>query len=374
MQVFSRARTTPDESVTDGRVPGLPAPRRIVIMRATPGMGDMLCAVPAFRALRTAFPRAHIALITVEWLEPLVRRYTHYIDELIPFPGYPGIPELGFDVCRLPAFFASMHARNFDLAIQMHGNGSISNPFTILLGAKLNAGWYQPGAYCPDQSLFLPYVDDEHEICRQLRLLAHLGIPHRGYHLEFPLYGSDFEELGAITEAACLREGEYVCLHPGATEPARRWCPGSFAAVGDALARQGLQIVLTGTSTELGLAQAVAGAMRSSALNLAGRTGLGTLAALLSRARLVVCNDTGVSHLAAALRVPSVVLFTTTSPERWAPLDSHLHRVVLTSPVADQHRHEHGPQPERTHQMQAVRQVLHHARNLLSTRTERLAK
>ena len=63
-------------------------------------------------------------------------------------------------------------------------------------------------------------------------------------------------------------------------------------------------------------------------IDLAGRTPLGTLAALLSDARLLVCNDTGVSHLADALSVPSVVISTGNNPERWAPIDQHLHRVL----------------------------------------------
>jgi ADP-heptose:LPS heptosyltransferase len=68
--------------------------------------------------------------------------------------------------------------------------------------------------------------------------------------------------------------------------------------------------------------------MRYPSVNLAGQTDLGTMAALLSQASLLVSNDTGVSHLAAALRVPSVILFLASDPRRWAPQDRELHRVV----------------------------------------------
>jgi ADP-heptose:LPS heptosyltransferase len=68
--------------------------------------------------------------------------------------------------------------------------------------------------------------------------------------------------------------------------------------------------------------------MKAPSLNLAGRTSLGALAALLQDTCLLVCNDTGVSHLAAALHVKSVILFTQSDPNRWAPLDRDLHRIV----------------------------------------------
>jgi ADP-heptose:LPS heptosyltransferase len=98
--------------------------------------------------------------------------------------------------------------------------------------------------------------------------------------------------------------------------------------VADALARDGLRIVLTGTRGEAGITARVAGAMREPALDLAGRTSLGGLAALISRARLVVANDTSVSHVAAAMRTPSVIVACGSDPQRWAPLDRELHRVL----------------------------------------------
>jgi ADP-heptose:LPS heptosyltransferase len=85
---------------------------------------------------------------------------------------------------------------------------------------------------------------------------------------------------------------------------------------------------LTGSAAEKELVLAVSRAMKRTALDLSGRTTLGALAALLSQARLLICNDTGVSHLAAALCIPSVVIFLNSDAARWAPLNRELHRVV----------------------------------------------
>ncbi len=307
------------------------SPGRVVIVRALPGLGDLLCTVPALRALRAALPDAHITLVGLPTASGFVQRFDHLLDELLAFPGYPGIPERGYDPARFMAFLREAHARHFDLAVQMHGSGLTSNPFTVLLGAERNAGFYVPGNYCPDAELFLPFDEQESEVLRYIRLVGILGFPSQGEELEFPLHEQDFRDLARIEEARSLRPGEYICVHPGAKDPARRWPPAHFASIADRLSDEGLRVVLTGTESERKLTASVARLMKAKAIDLAGQTGLGALAALLSNARLLVCNDTGVSHLAAALRVPSVVVFTSTDPARWAPLDGDRHRAVLAS-------------------------------------------
>ncbi|MBX6313280.1 MAG: glycosyltransferase family 9 protein [Isosphaeraceae bacterium] len=304
-----------------------PPPRRVAVLRALQ-LGDMLCAVPALRALRAALPGAEIVLIGLPWARAFAERFGGYLDGFREFPGYPGLPERPAQIGRLPSFLAEMQAERFDLAIQMHGSGRISNPLTVLLGARRCAGFYRSGEFCPDPQRFLPWPEHGSEIRRLLELMRHLGAPAQGEHLEFPLRLEDRRALWTIEEARALRPGTYACVHPGASVPGRRWPVDRFAAVADVLAARGLQVVLTGTTAEAGLTRAVARAMRSSCLDLAGRTDLGALGALLSGARLLVCNDTGLSHLAAALRVPSVVISIESDPERWAPLDRARHRVL----------------------------------------------
>lgn len=306
----------------------MPLPQQVAIVRSLPGLGDLLCVVPALRALRRALPEATITLIGLKEAQGFVQRFSSYLDRFLEFPGFPGIPEVPLSPHQIVDFLAQAQQMRFDLALQMHGNGTHINGFTQLLGANQCAGFFPPSQTCPDGDRFLLYPDHEPEIWRHLRLVEFLGIPLQGDHLEFPLTPLDWQELHHLTAAYSLSLGNYICLHPGASVPSRRWSYQQFAQVGDALASQGWQVVLTGTMAEQELTQAVAAAMHFPTINLAGQTALGTVGALLKQARLLICNDTGISHLAAALQVNSVVVFTQSDPHRWAPLDRQQHRVV----------------------------------------------
>src|SRR5205823_3406177 len=221
-----------------------------------------------------------------------------------------------------------VQAERFDLALQMHGNGIVTNPLTVLFGARVTAGFFWPGNYCPDPERFLRLPAEEPETWKLLRLVQFLGMPLEGEHLEFPLLPGDRQELDQISEARTLRARAYVCIHPGARANERRWGAGKFADVCDQLAQRDLQIVLTGSSEEAALAGEVQRTLHAPCINLAGRTSLGALAALLNQCRLLVCNDTGVSHVAAGLQVPSVVILHRSEREGWPPQDRQRHRVV----------------------------------------------
>lgn len=303
-------------------------PERIAVFRALV-LGDMLCMIPAMRALKAAHPQARITLVSLPWAAELVARFPRYFHDFVEFPGFPGLPEREFDVERFPAFMHQMRERQFDLALQMHGSGSIVNPLVLAFDARQAAGFCESENDCPNRETFLRYPQQEHEVLRHLRLLEFLGIPSRGDELEFSITDADRAQLAGVLEAHDVSAGPYVCLHPGARYPSRRWPAERFARVGDALVNDGYTVIITGSPAEAELAASVSQAMTRPHVNLAGRTSLGSLAALLSQARLLICNDTGVSHLAAALRVPSVVVVTGSDPQRWAPLNRRRHRVVM---------------------------------------------
>ncbi|MBD0290624.1 MAG: glycosyltransferase family 9 protein [Thermoleophilia bacterium] len=301
------------------------APRRVAIVRALL-LGDMLCATPALRAFRAGLPEAQITLVGLPWARELAGRLPHLVDDYLALPGFPGLPESEPRIRELPAFLAEAQSRCFDLAVQLHGSGRVSNVLTALLGASRVAAFATRDAFRPDPELTFPYPAHGHEIHRLLALPRALGLEPQGDELEFPVRAEDEAELRSA--APDLASRAYACIHPGARS-ARPWPPDRFAAVADTLAARGLRIVLTGTAAEARVTRAVASAMRRHALDLAGRTSLGALGALVAGGRLLVSNDTGTAHLAAALRTPSVVVVTTSDPERWCPLDGELHRVVV---------------------------------------------
>ncbi|HEX5479477.1 MAG TPA: glycosyltransferase family 9 protein, partial [Dehalococcoidia bacterium] len=248
--------------------------------------------MPALRALRAAAPAAHISLIGLPWASEFCARFPGYIDEFVPFPGYPGLPEQIPELDVIPLFIERMQARRFDLTLQLHGSGAITNPLALMFGAKRTAGFYAPDAFCPDEALFMQYPDDLPERIRLLKLVEFLGDDAGNDRLEFPLTDVDRAELDALgVERA--RSGPVACLHPGARQPVRRWPAAKFATVGDALAERGFAVVITGSAWERSIAEEVQRAMRAPALNLAGLTGLGAAAALLATSRVLICNDTG---------------------------------------------------------------------------------
>ncbi len=157
----------------------------IVIFRALK-LGDLLCSVPAFRALRKAFPQARISLMGLPWSETFVKRYYCYIDDFIHFPGYPGLPEQPVHTDAINAFFYEMKKSRIDLLLQMQGNGSIVNDMLEQLQPRCLAGFCEQGDRRVNTRNFLEYPEGIHEIQRHLALLHHLHIPDDGTHIDFP--------------------------------------------------------------------------------------------------------------------------------------------------------------------------------------------
>jgi ADP-heptose:LPS heptosyltransferase len=300
---------------------------RIAVVRALL-LGDMLCAVPALRALRAGHPDAHVTLVGLPWARELVARLAPYVDAFEEFPSFPGIPERILEPARLTRFLQRVQREPYDLVIQLHGSGSHVNEFVALFGARRTAGFFRPGDVVPERGSFVPWPEEGTEVRRLLALPRALGCPDRGEELELRVGQAERASVRRMLAAEGIDGAGYLCVHPGARFPSRRWPAQRFAAAADALATMGLRVVLTGTEGEAALTRAVRSAMSASTIDLTGRLTLGALAALVQDAALVLCNDTGMSHVAAAVGTRSVVVASGSEVARWAPRDAHRHRVL----------------------------------------------
>jgi len=261
---------------------------RLVVLRAL-GLGDLLTAVPALRALARAFPAHERVLLAPAALAPVVELLgdatyaLHHVDGVRTLPA------------ALPPI-----ARDADVAVNLHGRGPQS---TALLSAAQPRALVAFGRQAA-------WRDGEHETARWCRLLEAAGIE------------ADPGDLDLAPPAEPTPYPGATVIHPGAAAPARRWPAARWAAVGRELAGP---VVVTAGPGEEPLARAVACA--AGATVFAGD--LRGLAALVAGAARVLCADTGVAHLATALGTPSVVLFGPTPPAQWGPPPERTRHRVL---------------------------------------------
>jgi len=304
---------------------------RILVFRAL-HFGDFLCSLPALTALRRAASRAHITLVGLPSMRGMQAHYPELIDEWLDFPGAPGIEGGGGDAGTLRNFTARLRYRDFELAIQMHGSGDVSNPLLASFGAQRNGGFH-PDLQPAPSPWHLPWREHEHELLRWLRLMNHLGAGAGDNDLCWPTLAEDRLAAQSFRRHLGLRDDDrYVCLHPGAKLRSRRWPTSRFAEVAARLLDQGWKLLITGTAAERVLIDELLAALpatrQADAFNLGGRTTFGLLAGLLADSDGLLCNDTGVSHLAAAVGAPSVVVACGSRVSRWQPLDTIRHRVL----------------------------------------------
>jgi ADP-heptose:LPS heptosyltransferase len=289
--------------------------RRIAVVRMLPGLGDLLCAVPALRAIRLAEPSAHVTFIGLPSGAWLRDRFPGYVDEWLPCSSCPGLPESTPDPVAHERFLVAARAARFDLAVQLHGDGRVTNAFTASLGASHWGGLRRPGTDNNSNPLLAELRPGRHEVERCADAVRAIGIAVRDLRLEFPIRPHDREELNAVLGSS---PPSVAVVHPGASRPERRWSASSFAAIADHLARRVDRVVLTGAAREAGILAGVTARMVTRPIDLAGRTSVGALAALLAGACVVVSNDTGVAHLAGAVGTPSVTVFARSDRRRWA--------------------------------------------------------
>jgi ADP-heptose:LPS heptosyltransferase len=298
---------------------------KIAVLRGG-GLGDLMFALPAVAALRAAYPRAALTLLGAPVHRELLRSTQGPLRDVRILPFAEGVRPGPEDAVEVERFFSEMASEKFDLAIQLHGGGRFSNPFLLRLGARFSAGLRTADAAELDRSV--PYVYYQHEPLRALEVVGLVGAPP--VELEARL-----QPLPEFVQQAELLIGEVasplVAIHPGATDPRRRWPAELFGEVAAACAADGCRVLVVGASEDKDLAAQVVDAARSRQVtSLAGQLDLGTLAAVLTRCSVMLGNDSGPRHLAQAMGTPTVGLYWVGNVINAGPLGRSLHRAHLS--------------------------------------------
>jgi ADP-heptose:LPS heptosyltransferase len=288
-------------------------------------IGDTACAIPAMHAIRRAYPAAHLTLVTSpgkagsigarELLDDV-----SWIDEIVVYHAEDIATARG----RLE-LVRSLRARKFEVWIELP---VVAAPLATLFrnlivarsaGARWGFGWrYEPRFAAPSQTLFNDFPD---EVDRLLEIVRTAGFA--GEDTDFPLELTDSNArtvTDLLDQAGVAASDLMIAFAPGAKLEPNRWPVDRFIEVGNSLSTRGYRIVVLGGSSEVPMCDRIAKAVGRNAVSLAGKTSVRESCEVLARCAMLVCNDSGVQHLAAAVGTPCVSLFTRREfPGMWWP-------------------------------------------------------
>lgn len=301
-------------------------PERIkrVVVRGTNWVGDAVMTIPALRELRRVLPSAHITLATRPWTEALFRD-ADFLDDILIYDRPRRSPGAAFKQIR------EWRRRSFDMAV-LFQNAFEAALIAAAARVPLRIGYERDARRALlTHSLKLPlWRRERHEVFYYLNIVSELErLLHGASHVEeheprFMLKVSEERKTEAVQilkESGALPGRRLVALCPGSTNSrAKRWPAERYAALADRfIAEAEADVILVGARDELEVSHEVASLMRHEPIVLTGKTDLAQLAAVLSLVDLLITNDTGPSHIAAALERPTLVIFGPTDPRTTRP-------------------------------------------------------
>ena len=300
-------------------------PRRICVYRIG-FVGDTVVSLPAISAIRTTYPDAHITLLTspVEGKFPGARELlqnSQLVDEL---RVYLKSEVTGFR--NRFKFLRSMRSEHFDIWIDLPQElpgpiGQLRNMLIArLIGVKWGYGWgfvTTIRLWVQAQSECLVFENQVDKLLGIVRRAGMVGTSRVRFPIELSLTERDKIDtlLGADPGA-----GRLVAIAPGAKRNLSIWPAERFVLVGRYLATEGFRIVILGGAADAPACRVVAEGIGGDTINLGDRTSLKESCEVLRRSLFLVCNDSGVQHLAAAVGTPCISLFSAHDmPGKWSP-------------------------------------------------------
>jgi len=300
---------------------------RKILVRVNNWIGDVVMISPAIRALRKQFPGAEITLLAKTWVLEALRGSPDY-DRLLEYDrsenhaGWAG----WWRLARL------LRRDHYDMAILFQ------KAFEAALFARVARIPVRIGFRTDSRGWLLTHPLEEpavgHHVEHFLRIVKAAGCEISDRRLSFHLDRPSRDAAAVFLQKIDVWGGPLrVALHPGASKPPRSWHPARFADLASLLVREhGAVPLLLGTDADRPTLELMAGRIGPAAvLPPPGQT-LREMAAVLERCHLLVCNDSGPMHIAAALRVPVVAIFGPGHPSRTAPhTDLELYRVLTAA-------------------------------------------
>jgi lipopolysaccharide heptosyltransferase I len=289
---------------------------RICIIKPS-ALGDVIQALPVLAALRGRFPRAHIAWVVNRAYADILAGHPD-LDDVITFDR-PRAALWSRTVRRsFTELRGTLRRGGFDLTIDLQcllRSGLMT--WSTAAARRLGLGDAREGARLFYTDTIPVPAENMSAVDRYCLVAEALGADHAAKQFRIAIPERDREWAAArLSDAKGLR----VVINPGARWPTKRWPVQHFTEIATRLTREfDAHIIVVGGTEDVSAAQQLASTLPRPAINLAGQTTLKQLAAVLARAHLVVTNDSGPMHLAAALGTPVAAIFTCTSPARARP-------------------------------------------------------
>ncbi|MBX6753217.1 MAG: glycosyltransferase family 9 protein [Thermorudis peleae] len=302
--------------------------KRLLFVRLD-NLGDVLLMTPAFRAVRRALPDAYLALLASP-VGAQVGRLNPDLDEVIVYqaPWVDPWQQLPHDPERERAMIEELRTRRFDAAIIFTSERQSPLPaayLCYLAGIPLRLGATSDGAGSLLTTRHRPPTQRIHEVERALDLVGSVGFATAERSLVLQVPPAAHRTVAARLAQVGAASSPLVIVHPGCSMPARTYPASHYVDVIELLLqRYPGWIVITGSDAEQSLVESVYAQLspgsKARALPWAGLLTFPELCALIARAQLVITNNTGPAHIAAAVGTPVIVIFALTNPpEQWHP-------------------------------------------------------
>ncbi len=297
-------------------------PERLLIVLLG-AIGDVVCGMPLVQRLRAGWPATRIVWAVEPAPAPLLEAHPA-VDERIVF-------RRGQGVAALAEFLRAVRASRADLALdlQRHFKSGLTSWCS---GAPRRVSFHwrnsREGNRLFNSESIEPVREFTPKLGHFLRFADHLGLPPAPVSFGLAATPPEREQVVPRLAEAGAR---FAALYVGSSWASRQWLPRATAGLCRALRARGLGVVLVGGPADVPFALRVLAAGAGDVVNLAGRTSLRELIAVMERAAIAIGPDSGPMHVATAVGTPVVALFGATSPARSGPWGWH--HLVIRSDV-----------------------------------------